>query len=177
MFLFIWFQLIKLLEVFEFARYMIYCLGEILQSIAGFMVILIFSCFAFAHVTSYYSVNVDDLDNTVYNKAEEALYMIFSQFIAIIPLPTNASDFDVEYFLITLMFAFFIPLVLLNFLIALMAKTFDQIFETKVAADSKQLAKIIWEIEVLTTFFKKYNKKNNYFYCIFTEGVDINIKE
>ena len=76
------------------------------------------------------------------------------------------------HFIIFVIFSFFIPLVLMNMLIAIMSNTYARVQSNSAAADARQLAEMIQEMEEVIYFFKsRINPESvvdKYNYCFFT---------
>ncbi len=84
----------------------------------------------------------------------------------------NFMEFNVVRFTMFCLFSFFIPLVLLNMLIALMSDSYARVQTNAVAADCRALAQLELELEELVYFFysiwKPHLIENKYYYCFCT---------
>ena len=85
-------------------------------------------------------------------------------------------DFPVVQFLIFIVFSFFIPLVLMNMLIALMSDSYTRVQTNAIAADCRALAELELELEELVyffyTIFSPSRLENRFYYSFCTQVND-----
>jgi len=82
------------------------------------------------------------------------------------------GGFPVIQFIIFALFSFFVPLVLMNMLIAIMSDVYERVQSNAAAADARQLAEMIHEMEELVMFWRqtirRQEVKDAYSYCFYT---------
>lgn len=76
-----------------------------------------------------------------------------SYVIAFGDLGGDYTDFGVFKFFMFMIFTFFIPLLLMNMLIAIMSDTYSRVQANAIASDARALADMILEMEQLYRFF------------------------
>mmetsp|Transcript_22378 Transcript_22378/g.16861 ORF Transcript_22378/g.16861 Transcript_22378/m.16861 type:complete len:123 (+) Transcript_22378:2239-2607(+) len=72
-------------------------------------------------------------------------------------------------FIFFVVFSFFIPLLLMNMLIAIMSSAYERIQENSEAADARMLAELQLEYEEIITFFVKQSDKVRHYFLFFSE--------
>lgn len=81
------------------------------------------------------------------------------------------STYSWIQFVIFFIFSFFIPLMLLNMLIAIMSDVYERVQSNVTSADARSLAEMILEMEELVYLFKSIFSPNSvkpsYFYCFY----------
>jgi len=79
------------------------------------------------------------------------------------------ADYSVIQFIMFIIFTFFIPLTLMNMLIAIMSDTYGRVQCNAMAADARALAEMELEVEQLVGFFRP--TESAYRYTFFTKAV------
>ncbi len=143
MFLLMWIKILTYLAVFKKTRYLIKMIIEIIGEITTFLFILFIAILAYAQIL----YTTKDTDSEETSTARGSFLLAFGEL----------GDFEsigLVQFLIFALFLFFIPLVLMNMLIAIMSDAYERVQSNAQSADSKILADMILEMEELTRFFK-----------------------
>ena len=150
-------KIINYLTIFKPTRYLIKMVSEIIKDIKSFLIILFAAIFAYAQIN--YSLN-DEIGIDVQLKA--------SYGIAFGDLGDYKELPYVDTFMFTC-FSFFIPLVLLNMLIAIMADSYTRVQTNAIAADTRSLAELQLEYEEFVNFyldmFVPDKTKSAFYYC------------
>ena len=138
-----WFKILSYLSVFKPTRYLIKMTFEIINDITTFLIILFTALFAYAQIC--YVIDGDkDVDTELRLSYGLALGEL-----------GDIEEFSLIKFLFFVLFSFFIPLVLLNMLIALMADSYTRVQSNAVAADARALAEMELEMEEVVQFLIK----------------------
>jgi len=72
-------------------------------------------------------------------------------------------------FLIFVVFSFFIPLLLMNMLIAIMSSAYERIQENSEAADARMLAELQLEYEEVITYFVRQGQRVRHYFLFFSQ--------
>lgn len=125
MLLLMWIKIFNYLAVFESTRYLIKMIFEIIEDVSAFLIILVTAILAYTQIIMSIE-ETEGLDQTMRNSYVLALGEL-GEFGA-------ASGLQ---FIIFVVFSFFIPLILMNMLIAIMSDAYERVQANAVAADSK----------------------------------------
>ena len=147
-----WIRGLTLFRLFATTRYMVNLLVEVLKDMLGFIVILLYSTFAFAMM---YMGMVEDISDRDFSYELTMSYRV------------NLGDFDLDgYDWVSWIFFFLATMtnniVMLNLLISIMGDTYDRVQEGIEIADGLELTSMIVECEQLL-FWKRNVVKPTYF--------------
>jgi hypothetical protein len=133
-FLLMWIKIFNYLAVFKATRYLIKMIFEIVADIKTFLIILFITLFAYGQII--FALTGGDFGSELrmsYGLAYGDL--------------GDYQEMGMVQYIIFVIFSFFIPLVLLNMLIALMADSYTRVQTNAIAADAKALAEMELEME------------------------------
>ena len=157
-----WTRGISYFRVIKVTRYYINLIYEVIWDILPFLSILFYSTIAFSFVferlqhrsdsyfkylTSSWEINVGGFDSTTY---DDWMYLSF--------------------FVHTILN----PILMLNLLISIMSHTFDRVNSNILVADSRELAGMILEGELVYTWRRKYNESSFLHVC---KSLEITVQE
>ena len=84
----------------------------------------------------------------------------------------DTEGYDTTKWVLFVIATIFLPLMLLNLLIAIVSDTFDRVYSNRVSSDYKELASLILEQEYLM-FWNRSKAAREYLHIIKYKGVDI----
>ena len=145
-FFLMWVKILSYFSVFKPTRYLIKMIFEIISDILTFLIILFTAIFAYAQINYSFQEAGDPAAVSFYDEMRIGYVMAYGEL----------GDFmtpDYVKFFIFAVFSFFIPLVLLNMLIAIMSDSYARVQNNAVAADCRALAELELELEELVYFF------------------------
>jgi ABC-type multidrug transport system fused ATPase/permease subunit len=141
MFLLMWVKIITYLSVFKSTRYLIKMIMEIIADISTFLIILGIAMMAYAQIM--WSLDQLDVSDEVVRNSYVLAFGELGDF----------QDFGTVKFFIFVLFTFFIPLLLMNMLIAIMSDAYERVQANSAAADVRSLADMELEYEEVVHFF------------------------
>jgi len=154
------------MSVFKIVRYFIQMIFEIFKDISAFMIILVVSVVAYAQVSMIFKT----LDSE--HKVDIESYLRSSYLLTLGELGDDIKDSTTTYFIIFTVFSFFIPILLLNMLIAIMSDSYERVMANKIPADCRQLASMLLEMEQIVNYFniklRGKNIENDYKFIIYS---------
>ena len=157
--LFMWIKIFSYLAVFKPTRYMIQMISEIINDSKSFMIILFTAMTAYAQVV--YTLTPSDQRDI--DQAIRQSYVLSLGDLG------SFSTIDVLGFFIFVLFSFFIPLVLMNMLIAIMGDSYSRVQENSIAADTRGLGSMLLEMEEVVHFLCRRLfpslKTDTYYFC------------
>lgn len=131
MFTLIWFKILTYLAAFKPMRYLIQMIFDILYDIRTFLMILLLATVAYSQIL----LTFDRSD--AYDSYGRIGYLLaFGEL-------SGPEEFGLTKFIIFGIFAFIVPLVMMNLLIALMSDSYARIQSNARAADNKSLAAML----------------------------------
>lgn len=171
--LFMWIKFLNYLTIFKPLRYLIKMLSEIMNDIQAFIIILFTAMLAYAQISYALQGNIDSSDSSYKSFTYE---LRFSYAFAYGELPSYKTTPWLEFFIFFL-FSFFMPLVLLNMLVAIMGDSYARVQANAIAADCRQLAELELELDELvnlyyTKFYPEKLLNSHYYYCFCTKKID-----
>jgi ABC-type multidrug transport system fused ATPase/permease subunit len=136
-----WVKIITYLSVFKSTRYLIKMIMEIIADISTFLIILGIAMMAYAQIM--WSLDQLDVSDEVVRNSYVLAFGELGDF----------QDFGTVKFFIFVLFTFFIPLLLMNMLIAIMSDAYERVQANSAAADVRSLADMELEYEEVVHFF------------------------
>lgn len=82
------------------------------------------------------------------------------------------DDYSPAQWVLFVISSVFMPLVMLNLLIAIMSDTFERVTNSMVEADGRELNSMILEQEAMLFWNKNKNEKSFLHWAVYTEGGD-----
>ena len=103
-------------------------IGEVLQSIHSFLLILLLSIFAYCHLLIYYTYattseelyDSDNLRDTIWLNIRKSYVLVYGEL-------SNWDELDWGHFILFGIFAFFVPLIMTNLIIAFMSDSYSKV--------------------------------------------------
>lgn len=77
------------------------------------------------------------------------------------------ADYNPLQFFMFVVFTFFIPLLLMNMLIAIMSDSYARVQANIISANARSIASMVLEMEEIVHFFKPSEQKENSYYFLF----------
>ena len=137
---------------------------EIIKDIKSFIIILAVSMIAFTQI--YVVMDGVSAFEDVDDYARQSYVIAYGEL-------GEFSDFTLVKFFIFVAFSFFIPLTLMNMLIAIMSDSYARVQSNAIAADTRQLSEMIKEYEelgkLMLGIFAPGRIKQGHYYLIFSE--------
>jgi len=165
MFLVVWLRIFNQLQVFDPVRYLIKMIMEIIIDIQSFMLILILAMVAYAHI-SYLTKEAGNVNEEI----KESYVLAFGEL-------GNYPDFDFLRFFIFILFTLFVPLLLMNMLIAIMSDAYERVQANAMSADYRSMAQMLQEMEEVMNYilhvFRPEAVKTKYQYLFFTTAGNV----
>jgi len=155
-FFLLWIKIFKYLQVFTAFRYLIMMIQAIVKDISTFLVILFLSMFAYGQIML--TMNED----RSWKDFRQGYVLAFGDL-------GEFANYSLIQFFMFIIFTFFIPLTLMNMLIAIMSDTYGRVQGSAMAADARALAEMALEMEQLLGYFRSV--PSAYRYTFFTKAV------
>ena len=162
MFILMWLNSIKLLMVFYATRYMIRLITELIFGLNGFLIILLMSIAAYCQIVAHYfavensigdGIGETSFSDYIFDSIKGGYGLIYGQF------PEELSEYTSGQYIVLAIFAFALPLVMMNMLIANMGSTYERVQNQYMAADAKGLVQLLLEVDKLIQLVLKLLKK------------------
>ena len=148
---------ITMLRIFEGCRYLITMLFAVFYDMIIFLSVFCYAIFIYWFICLVRPALVDEgKDEAFFESVRQSLNIAFSNF--------DASDLSVIGLSTTVLGQIVLGLVLLNYLIAIVSKTYESITEEKALYDVKLLLELIKEFDSFFYKMKKPKEENKLYY-------------
>lgn len=142
-FFLLWIKIFKFLQAFSAFRYIIMMIQEIIKSIGTFLALLFIAMLAYGQIM----LTMKPVeDGATWAELRGGYVLALGEL-------GSFDEYNFIQFFMFCMFTFFIPLTLMNMLIAIMSDTYARVQEGAASADARSLAEMELEMEEMTRFF------------------------
>ena len=138
------------LRAFKGTRYLVRLISEVFKDLPSFLVIFFMIFYIFAVLFYVFDGEKDEREawDWIIKELANIWVLSFGDF--------NTEGFDNWQWALFVIATIFLPLMLLNLLIAIVSDTFDRVYQNRVASDYKELAKLVLEQEYLMFWKRSY---------------------
>ena len=157
----VWFRILSLLRLFQKTRALIRLILEVCKDMYAFVIVLTIALVGFA-IT--YGILLDGEESKNFSSQINHTFLLMNG-------DFNYDDYTKPLWVMFVIATVFMPLIMLNLLIAIMGDTFERVNSVMIEADGRELNALILEQENMMFWNRKVYKKEILHWGFQTEGI------